>query len=65
MTTRPVYWCLRTTPGALADAIIRLLDEPDLARTLADGGLASAEQKFTVGRYRREIAEAIGALLPS
>lgn len=49
--------------GALADAIVRLIDDPHLARTLADGGLASAEQKFTVSRYRREIAEAVGALL--
>ncbi|WP_353648559.1 glycosyltransferase family 4 protein [Nakamurella sp. A5-74] len=57
---------LLVPPGdaaALAAAVSRLIDDPELARALAERGLASAEEKFTISRYRREIAAAIGALL--
>lgn len=57
---------LLVPPGdapALADAIVRVIDDDTLARRLADGGLTAAERRFTVSRYRREIAAAVDTLL--
>lgn len=47
---------------ALADAVQRLLSDPDLARDLAETGHREAGARFGVDRYRREIAE-VAALL--
>jgi hypothetical protein len=44
---------------ALAAAIATVLDDPVLARSLADAGRASAERQFTTGRYRAAITEAV------
>lgn len=58
---------LLVPPGdavALAEAIVRLIDDDALAGRLADGGLAAAERRFTVARYRSDIADAVGRLLP-
>ena len=44
---------------ALAAAIAAVLDDPALARSLADAGRASAERQFTTGRYRAAISEAV------
>jgi glycosyltransferase involved in cell wall biosynthesis len=46
-------------PRALAEAIGRLLDDPALAGRLADNGRAQAVARFSVERYRTEIADAV------
>lgn len=53
---------LLVPPGdaaALAAAVRRLADDPELVARLAAGGLASAREHFTVERYRREITAAV------
>ncbi|MGN7797590.1 glycosyltransferase [Leifsonia sp. 22587] len=50
---------LLVTPGdpvAMADAVERLLDDPELAHRMAEDARASALQRFTLDRYRAEIA---------
>lgn len=42
---------------ALAAALARLMDDPELARHVADIGREQAVSRFSVERYRREIAE--------
>ncbi|OJX73160.1 MULTISPECIES: glycosyltransferase family 4 protein [unclassified Leifsonia] len=46
-------------PRAMADAVEALLDSPELAHRLAEDARASALQRFTLGRYRTEIAAAV------
>jgi glycosyltransferase involved in cell wall biosynthesis len=48
---------------AMSTAIGRLIDDPDLARQLADAGRESALRRFSIGRYRAEIADLIGSLV--
>jgi hypothetical protein len=50
-------------PAALAAAIARVLDDPELAGRLAAAGRADAVERFTAGRYRRELAERTGELV--
>jgi glycosyltransferase involved in cell wall biosynthesis len=49
--------------GDMADAIARVLDDPELARRLADEGRDSAVRRFGIERYRREIAELLSSLV--
>lgn len=49
--------------GALADALIRLIDDPELARRLADNGRASSIERFSVERFRTDIADRVAALV--
>jgi glycosyltransferase involved in cell wall biosynthesis len=44
---------------ALADAVRRLMRDPELARGLADRGRRSAVERFSVERFGREIEKAI------
>ncbi|WP_313544449.1 glycosyltransferase family 4 protein [Leifsonia aquatica] len=46
-------------PGAMADAVERLLDAPELAQRMADDARAAALERFTLGRYRSEIAAVV------
>lgn len=46
----------------LADCIRRLLDYPDLARDIARAGHRNATDRFTVERYRKEIASVLDSL---
>lgn len=48
---------------ALAAALARLMDDPALARHVADVGREQAVRRFSVERYRREIAESVAALV--
>ena len=41
---------------ALAKAIRQLIEDPELAASLASNGRRSALQRFTIDRYRREVA---------
>jgi len=45
--------------GAMSTAIARLIDDPDLARQLADAGRESALRRFSIARYRAEVADLI------
>jgi glycosyltransferase involved in cell wall biosynthesis len=47
---------------AMAAAIARLVDDPDLADRLAENGRRSAIEKFSTARYRREIAALVSDL---
>ncbi|MDQ2845106.1 MAG: glycosyltransferase family 4 protein [Actinomycetota bacterium] len=49
-------------PQRIADAIATLMDHPELAKHLGDTGRASAIERFSVQRYRTEIADAVAAL---
>ncbi len=56
---------LLVTPGdpvAFADAVEALLDDPERARRMAEDARASALQRFTLGRYRTEIASTLRAV---
>ncbi|HET9648803.1 MAG TPA: glycosyltransferase family 4 protein [Microlunatus sp.] len=44
---------------AMAQAIARLVDDPELARRLADDGRRSALERFSTERYRSEIADVV------
>lgn len=58
---------LLVPPGdarAMADALARLMDDPALAHRLADTGRQQAIERFSVQRYRTEIANAVSGLLP-
>lgn len=48
--------------AATAAAIGRLMDDPDLTRRLADNGRTRALSRFSVERYRTEIADQVAAL---
>ncbi|MCD4536338.1 glycosyltransferase family 4 protein [Nocardioides sp. cx-169] len=50
-------------PEALADAVARLLEAPELGRRLATQGLHEAEERFGVRRYGEEIASAVDDLV--
>jgi glycosyltransferase involved in cell wall biosynthesis len=50
-------------PTALADAIARLLDDPLSAARVAAAARADAERRFTVERYRADIAAAVSCLV--
>lgn len=52
-------------PAALARAIGRLLDEPDVAVRLAEAGLADARDRFSVARYRRDVLRILDDVLPA
>ena len=52
-------------PAALAAAIARILDDDDLATRLADNGYSDALQRFSVDRYRAEMAEAFEGHAPA
>jgi hypothetical protein len=57
---------LLVSPGdsaALAVAIARLLDDPQLAGRLARAGRADALDRFSAARYRRQMAEQAGLLV--
>lgn len=49
--------------AAMADALSRLMDDPELARRLADNGRASSIERFSVERYRTDIADGVMALV--
>jgi hypothetical protein len=44
---------------ALAAAVASLLDDPALARSLAETGRASAERQFTTARYRAAVVDVV------
>jgi hypothetical protein len=50
-------------PAALAAAIARLLDDPDLEAQLARAGRADAVNRFSTARYQRQMAEEAGLLV--
>ena len=59
---------LLVTPGdpvAMADAVERLLKDPELAHRMAEDARASALQRFTLDRYRAEIAATLRARIRS
>lgn len=45
--------------SAMADAVERLMDNPHLAQSLASEALRAAKQRFSVARYRQEVADLI------
>jgi glycosyltransferase involved in cell wall biosynthesis len=49
-------------PAALAAAIGRLLDDPGLAARLAAAGRADALERFSAGRYHRDVVARAGEL---
>ncbi|MDT0275708.1 glycosyltransferase family 4 protein [Blastococcus goldschmidtiae] len=49
-------------PPALATALTRLLDDPELALRLASEGRASALRRFSPERYQEDIASAVSAI---
>ncbi|PFG20472.1 hypothetical protein ATL40_2072 [Serinibacter salmoneus] len=49
-------------PGDLAHAIARALEDPAFAARLADAGRRDAKERFSVTRYRTEIANALEAI---
>lgn len=57
---------LLVPPGddeAMAEAVVRVIETPDLAETLAARARAEAERRFSVARYRREIVTVLEASL--
>lgn len=48
--------------AAMAAAIARLVDDPELANRLADAGRDSALRRFSISRYRTEIADLLESL---
>jgi glycosyltransferase involved in cell wall biosynthesis len=48
--------------GAMAEAVERLITDPVLAARLAEQAQAEAQRRFSVSRYRREIASVVGAV---
>jgi glycosyltransferase involved in cell wall biosynthesis len=52
-------------PEALAAAVSRLLDEPDLASRLAARGRESALRDFSQSRYRDEICAVLSDMITS
>jgi glycosyltransferase involved in cell wall biosynthesis len=48
-------------PHEMADAIAQLIDDPELARRLADAGRDNATRRFNVQRYRDEIYQLVSA----
>lgn len=50
-------------PQALADAVERLMDDPDLARAIATRGRDEAERRFSPERYSREVVELTNSVL--
>jgi glycosyltransferase involved in cell wall biosynthesis len=47
---------------AMAAAVVRLIDDPDLAARLAEEGRSEAIRRFSVDRYRREVIELVGKI---
>jgi glycosyltransferase involved in cell wall biosynthesis len=47
---------------AMASAIARLVDDPELAERLAESGRRSAIERFSTDRYRREVADLVAEL---
>ena len=47
---------------AMAAAIARLIDDADLAERLADAGRESARTRFSIERYRAEVAKLVASL---
>jgi glycosyltransferase involved in cell wall biosynthesis len=47
---------------AMAAAIARLVDDPELANRLAEAGRASALRRFGIDRYRSEVADLVESL---
>lgn len=45
--------------GAMADAIVRLLREPELVECLVDAARVAARRRFSVGRYQREVCDVV------
>lgn len=43
-------------PGAMAEALTRLMDDPELAARLADTACEVARRRFSIERYRSEMA---------
>ena len=57
---------LLVTPGdaqATADAIARLLDDGELAARIAETARRTAEERFSLTRYRREVADLLAAVM--
>ncbi len=50
-------------PGAMARALARLIDDPDLARALAEEARRRAIALFGAERYRADIRSALADLL--
>jgi glycosyltransferase involved in cell wall biosynthesis len=50
-------------PAAMATALARLIDEPDLARTLAQRAREVARTQFGAERYRRDVRDALETAL--
>ncbi len=50
-------------PRALADAVLRLATDPSLAARLATTGRADAAERFSVERYRRDMAQVLTGLV--
>ncbi|MEP7054603.1 MAG: glycosyltransferase [Actinomycetota bacterium] len=57
--------CPPADVGALADAIARLLDDPELADRLAMTGAARVRERFGSARFATELQGVIGAALSS
>lgn len=49
-------------PMALANAVAKLLDDPDLAARLADAGRREAVDRFSVATYRQAIRDTVASL---
>ncbi|MDP3894945.1 glycosyltransferase family 4 protein [Nocardioides sp.] len=52
-------------PEAIAAAVTRLMDEPDLGRRLASSGMSLAEARFGIARYGAEVAAVLDELTAS
>ncbi len=49
-------------PTALANAIARVLDDPGLALKLSEQGRENAVERFSIGRYRAELASTLAGV---
>lgn len=52
-------------PEALAGAVVRLMDSPELAARLAQEALRVAQDRFSVARYRADIRSVVVSGLPT
>ena len=53
----------REDPKGLANAMRRLIDNPDLARRLGNGGRATFETRFTQDRFGRDFRELVAEVM--